>query len=120
MVLSEEINQAELAQRVSEILHCLGIGNTLRGHRYLAHMLMRVVPDPKWLDLITKQLYPETSSKFGVSKGSVERAARTAISICWGGPGRSAFMQMAYHNLDKRPSVSEFLDIIADHIRRTS
>ena len=108
MVLSEEINQAELAQRVSEILHCLGIGNTL------------VVPDPKWLDLITKQLYPETSSKFGVSKGSVERAARTAISICWGGPGRSAFMQMAYHNLDKRPSVSEFLDIIADHIRRTS
>ena len=119
-MLSEQMDQAELAQRVSGELRRLGIGSTLRGYNYLAYMLMQVVPDQKQLDLITKNLYPRTSNNFGTSKGSVERAARTAVSVCWSGPGRSALTQMACHELGKRPTVSEFLDIVADYIRRTS
>lgn len=120
MILSEQMGQAELARRVSEALHCLGIGNTLRGRNYLAYMLMQVVPDPTQLNLITKNLYPETGNHFGVSNGSMERAARTAISVCWRGPGRDVLANMACLSLDKRPTVSEFLDIVADYIRRTS
>lgn len=118
-MISEEMSQAELARRVSEALRSLGIGNTLHGYKYLAYMLMQVVPDPKQLDLITKSLYPRTGSNFGVSKESIERAARTAINTCWKGPGRYMLIQMAYYNLDNRPTVSEFLDIVADYIRRT-
>lgn len=120
MVLSEQMGQAELARRISEELHRLGIRNTLHGYNYLAYMLMQVVPDPKQLDLITKNLYPKAGNNFGVSKESIERAARTAISTCWKGPGRYVLIQMAYHSLDNRPTVSEFLDIVADYIRRTS
>lgn len=120
MVLPEQMDQTELARRVSGELRHLGIGSTLLGYHYLAYMLMQIVSDPKQLDLITKNLYPMTANNFGVARGSVERDARTAVSICWKGPGRSALIQMAFHNLDKRPTVSEFLDIVADYIRRTS
>ena len=120
MILSEQMSQAELARRVLEELHRLGIRSTLRGHKYLAYMLMQVVSDPKQLDLVTKNLYPKTGSIFGVSMESTERAARTAISICWGGLGRYFLIQMACSSLDKRPTVSEFLSIVGDYIRRTS
>lgn len=112
--------QQELAGRIRRELRRLGILGHLRGYYYLTYMLIQVVPDPAQLELVTKHLYPETGESFGVSAASVERAARTSVAICWKGTGRNLLDQMADRRLDRRPTISEFLDIVADHIRRSA
>lgn len=114
-----EKEATELANRIKEELRRLYIPGHVHGFQYLTYMLLDVIPNPSRLDLITKNLYPDTGNAFGVSAGSVERAIRTAIAICWRSKGRETLDQMACHPLDERPTATEFIDIVADYIRRT-
>lgn len=110
----------KLANRIRTELRRLCISGHLRGYHYLVYMLLQVVLDPNRLMLITKSLYPDTGYHFGVSAASVERGTRTSISNCWNRGGRDALDQMACRHLIEYPTVSEFIDIVADYIRRTS
>lgn len=116
---SPEKEKFELENRIRSELRHLHIPGYVHGFRYLTYMLLEVVPDPSRLTLITKNLYPDAGNTFGVSTGSVERDIRTAISICWRSKGRETLAQMACHHLDERPTATEFIDIVADYIRRT-
>ena len=108
-----------LTDRITLELRRLCIPGCLRGFKYLAYMLAQAVPDQNRLVLITKNLYPDTGRSFGVSAASLERAVRTAISSGWKRGGRSVLEEMACCSLSTRPTASQFLDIVADYIRRT-
>lgn len=120
MLTLHQAQGAELSERIMEELRRLCIPGRLRGFAYLTYMLGRTVPDQDQLRLITKNLYPDTGRRFGVSTGSVERNARTAIIGSWMRGGRSVLEDMACCPLEQRPTVSQFLDIVAAYIRRTS
>lgn len=109
--------QSELSNRIGQELRRLRILTHLRGYYYLTYILLQVVPDPGWLILVTKNLYPETGRAFGVSPGRVERTVRTAVSRCWEHGGRDVLNQMADCHLVKRPTNTEFIGIVADYIR---
>ena len=65
------------------LLRALGVSGKLAGFQPAAYMVERGRSDPRHLRLITKRLYQETASKFGVSAASVERNLRTVIHCCW-------------------------------------
>lgn len=111
---------AALTNRIKKELRRLCISGHLRGYHYLTYMLLQVVRDPDRLMMITRSLYPDTGRCFGVSAANVERSSRTCITTCWNRGGRSALDQMAFHHLTECPTASEFIDIVADYIRRTS
>ena len=117
---SPEKEKAELADRVKSDLRRLHIPGTVRGFNYLLYILLEVVPNPSQLTLVTESLYPSTARAFGVTSSSVERAIRTAVSICWRCGGREVLEQMALHHLSGRPTAMQFIDIVSDHIRRTA
>ncbi len=114
-----EKEKTELINRIRSELLRLHIPGNVRGFDYLTHALLEVVPNPRQIMLITKNLYPYIARVFGVSCASVERANRTAISICWKSRGREVLDQMACHHLAERPTAAEFIVIVADYIRRT-
>ena len=111
---------ANRSDQIARELRRLSIPGRLRGFSYLTYMLDRVIPDQNQLYLVTKGLYPDTGRHFGVSAGSVERNVRTAIFNGWKRGGQAALEEMACHPLAKPPTISEFLDIVASHIRHTN
>lgn len=118
--LSQPLPEKELTSRITMELRRLCIPGHVRGFTYLISILLAVIPDPSRLALVTKSLYPDVARTCGVTCSSVERALRTAISISWLNGGREVLEEMACHCLKKRPTTTEFLDIVADYIRHTS
>lgn len=110
----------KLTNRIKEELRRLCLPGHLRGYHYLVYMLLQVIPDPGRIMLITKNLYPDTGRHFGISAAGVERSIRTSVSKCWNSEGRNVLEQMACRRLTKYPTSCEFIDIVADYIRRTS
>lgn len=109
-----------LSARIAFELRRLRISGHLLGSGYLAYMLGLVVPDPGQLNLITKNLYPETGRHYGATLASVERNVRHAVHSGWEKGGGGVLEEMADAPLERCPTVSEFLHIVADYIRRTS
>lgn len=120
MPASPQLSSVSLSDRIARELRRLCVPGHLKGSGYLAYMLDRAIPDKNQLDLITKNLYPDTGQHFGVSAGSVERNVRTAICSSWKRGGQVVLEEMAEHPLGEPPTSSEFLDIVSDYIRRTS
>lgn len=99
------------------LLRALGVSGKLAGFQPAAYMVERIRSDPEHLRLITKRLYRETARKFGVSAASVERNLRTVIRCCWRRTGPVLLEQLAGTALWAPPTNSEFLDLLASHLR---
>lgn len=64
---------------------------------------------------ITKDIYPELSTKYDISIYSVERNIRTIIEACWKN-NKEYVRQIVGYNCTKCPSNSEFIDAMAYYI----
>lgn len=100
------------------VLRGLGVTGRLVGFRYTIFMVERVVENPDQILLITKRLYPDTGRRFGVSAGSVERAVRNLIRFCWDWTDHSYLEQIAGTPLQRAPTNSDFIDMLAGYLRR--
>ena len=118
-VMIAQERDMRLANRINETLRCLHITGNLLGFYYLVLSIEETVPNPMRIQLITKDLFVDVARYYEVSPASVDRDVRTAINICWTRGGKEALDEMACCHLIKRPSPSEFIDIVADYIRRT-
>lgn len=114
------LDNTELSIRVERELRRLRIPGTMKGLYYLSHAVSQCVSDPKRIQYITKDLYPETADLYGTEPRWVERVMRTAIRHSWANGGKETLLQMAGYHLEKCPSNAEFIDIVAFYIRSTS
>ena len=110
---------SRLTARINEELRGLGITGNLRGFYYLVLAIEETVPNPFRIQLITKDLYVDIARYYQVTPASVERSVRTAVNICWGRGGKEKLCQLACRQLTERPSPAQFIDTLADYIRRT-
>lgn len=94
------------------LLRRLGVNATYRGFRPTADAVLLCTQRPESLVLVTKILYPEIAKKYGTTWMSVERNIRTLSGVVWKKePALLAFL--AGTALERRPSASEFIDILA-------
>lgn len=109
-----------LAVRVTTILRDLGIPANLVGFRYIREAIIIAVKNPRVIDAITKELYPDVAKHFGTTSSRVERGMRHAITVaCDRGDVELLHKYFGYtvaKHHDK-PTNSEFVAIIADSIR---
>lgn len=113
-----EEEQDGLLEEIDMCLRQLGIPGTIKGHRYLTVAIGQVAVDPQRLDFITKELYPDIAKMFDSSRWRVERAIRTAIKRCWERGGRKELEKLAGFHLQRKPTNSEFIDLVASYFRR--
>lgn len=117
-VADQEKESLERPLDAERLLRCLGATGKLVGFRYVIFMVEQVSEDPERIQLITKRLYPETGRRFDVSAVSVERAVRNLIRFCWAWTDHSFLEHIAGTALQRAPSNSEFIDMLAGYLRQ--
>lgn len=105
---------------LKRLLNRLAIPPTYLGHSYTLEAVSIVLQKEAALTALTKELYPEVAQKFGVSAHSVERALRTAVDQCWTNGGRELLEDIAGRRLKLKPTVGEFIAILADYMDNSS
>lgn len=117
-VPDEEKNSIEMPLDAERLLRGLGVTGRLVGFRYTVYMAEQVLEEPDKILLITKRLYPDTGRHFGVSPGSVERAVRNLIHFCWEWTDHAFLEHIAGVTLERAPTNSAFIDMVAGYLRR--
>lgn len=119
-VSMEKQHRRPLNEEVTGILHQIGIPAHIKGYLYLRDAILMVVEDIDLLGSITKILYPEIAVLFDTTASRVERAIRHAIEVAWSRNNVDIIKKFFGYTIDAekgKPTNSEFIAMIADHLR---
>ena len=111
---------ADLEGDVTKIIHQIGVPAHIKGYRYLRSAIMMAVRDTRVISEVTKTLYPSVAKEFDTTSSRVERAIRHAIEVAWDRGDvdvLNSFFGYTVQNSKGKPTNSEFIAMIADHLR---
>lgn len=120
---AEVPNDTDLEVAVTEIIHQVGIPAHIKGYHYLRTAIMLSVNNDEMINSITKLLYPTIAKTYQTTSSRVERAIRHAIEIAWDRGNIDVldkFFSYTVHTSRGKPTNSEFIALIADHLRLKS
>ena len=120
MIESTQMRQEELVNRVTNMLHEIGIPAHIKGYHYLRDAIMMSVEDMDVLNAITKILYPTVAKKYQTTSSRVERAIRHAIEVAWSRGKLDTLDELFVYTVSNgkgKPTNSEFIALIADTIQ---
>ena len=112
--------QKNLHTTVTALMHEIGVPPHIKGYQYLREAIIMAVQDSKAVESITKVLYPEVAKKFRTTPSRTERAIRHAIEIAWDRGDIEIFKKYFGNTISPmkgKPTNSEFIAMLADHIR---
>lgn len=112
--------QSSLENRVTDLLHEMGIPAHIKGYHYLRDSIMMAVEDMDVLNAITKILYPTVAKKYQTTSSRVERAIRHAIEVAWSRGKLDTIEELFGYTVSNgkgKPTNSEFIALIADTIQ---
>ena len=104
---------------IQETLRLFGITRCYKGFKRTAFAVALAVAEEDRLEAVTKEIYMETASHFNCKWTAVERNIRTAVARAWK-INRSLLCEMAGYPLACSPTASEYIEIIASYIVRSS
>lgn len=112
--------EQNLENRVTNMLHEIGIPAHIKGYHYLRDSIIMAVEDMDVLNAITKVLYPTVAKKYQTTSSRVERAIRHAIEVAWS-RGKVDILDDLFgytiSNGKGKPTNSEFIALVADTIQ---
>lgn len=109
-----------LENRVTDMLHEIGIPAHIKGYHYLRDAIIMAVDDMDVLNAITKVLYPTVAKKYQTTSSRVERAIRHAIEVAWNRGKLDTLDRLFGYTVSNgkgKPTNSEFIALIADTIQ---
>ncbi len=112
--------EEDLENRVTNMLHEIGIPAHIKGYHYLRDAIMMAVEDMDVLNAITKVLYPTVAKKYQTTSSRVERAIRHAIEVAWNRGKLDTLDELFGYTVSTgkgKPTNSEFIALIADTIQ---
>ena len=124
LVSEDEVQRNKsLQEKVTEIIHEVGVPAHIKGYQYLREAILIAVEDMDVINAVTKVLYPEVARRYNTTPSRVERAVRHAIETAWDrGDLETLQRYFGYtvSNTKGKPTNSEFIAMIADRIRLQS
>ncbi len=114
------INDRDLKQAITSLLHSLGIPSHIKGYIYIRDGINIMYNNPSLIGAITKELYPEIASRYDTTSSRVERAIRHAIEVSWSRGDYDLMETIFGHSVDydrAKPTNSEFIATLADKLR---
>ena len=100
---------------IYNILYSLGITATYVGFFHTSYAVYLAVQQPERLLLVTKWIYPDVAKQYHTDWRNVERNIRTVAGIAWKCHS-DTLSSIAHFNLERRPSNSQFIAILAFHV----
>ncbi|MBO5973967.1 MAG: sporulation transcription factor Spo0A [Clostridia bacterium] len=116
----KRFKDASIEMQVTNIMHRIGVPAHITGYHFLRAAILIAVNDDNKLTSVTKVLYPEVAKQFNTSASRVERAMRHAVEVAWDRGDvevLSGFFGYTVNSQKGKPTNSEFISLIADHIR---
>ena len=116
----EKVQAGSLENRVTNMLHEIGIPAHIKGYHYLRDAIIMAVNDMDVLNAITKILYPTVAKKYQTTSSRVERAIRHAIEVAWSRGKLDTLDELFGYTVSTgkgKPTNSEFIALIADTIQ---
>ena len=116
----ENVRTGSLENRVTNMLHEIGIPAHIKGYHYLRDAIIMAVNDMDVLNAITKILYPTVAKKYQTTSSRVERAIRHAIEVAWSRGKLDTLDELFGYTVSTgkgKPTNSEFIALIADTIQ---
>ncbi|MCI5823089.1 MAG: sporulation transcription factor Spo0A [Pararoseburia sp.] len=110
----------ELDKIITNSLVTLGVPAQLNGYKYLRVAIRLVVEDPTVVSAVTKKIYPVIADMYKASAPSVERAIRHAVEVSWNRGNVQEMDRLFGYTINHekgKPTNSEYIAMIADHIR---
>ncbi len=114
------VQKGSLENRVTNMLHEIGIPAHIKGYHYLRDAIIMAVNDMDVLNAITKILYPTVAKKYQTTSSRVERAIRHAIEVAWSRGKLDTLDELFGYTVSTgkgKPTNSEFIALIADTIQ---
>ena len=87
---------------------------------YLREAITMIFNNVELLGSITKVLYPDIAKKFNTTPSRVERAIRHAIEVAWSRGNIDSISELFGYTVSStkaKPTNSEFIAMVADHLR---
>ena len=103
-------------EEIAKLLRSIGASGRLIGFNYVVFIVYNILQKPDEHYWVTKCAYPETAKYYHVTPQSVERAIRTVIATVWDRYDHSDLNRVAGIELEKIPTNSEFIDILAAYL----
>ena len=106
--------------KISNLLHNLGIPSHIRGYQYIRDGILMIYNNNKYINFITKEIYPELEIKYNTTPSRVERAMRHAIEISWERGDVELMDDLFGHSVNferSKPTNAEYLNTLADRMR---
>ena len=116
----KSLDDANIEIQVTNIMHRIGVPAHINGYHFLRAAIILAAEDMKYVNSVTKILYPEVARLFDTSASRVERAMRHAVEVAWDRGDvdvLNSFFGYTVSHLKGKPTNSEFISLIADHIR---
>lgn len=117
--LNDNNGNDDLEDRITNILHEVGIPAHIKGYTYLRTGIMQTYGNPDYIGRITKVLYPEIAKKYKTTGSRVERAIRHAIEVAWTRGNIDTIDDIFGYTISAskaKPTNSEFIAMIADYL----
>ena len=114
-----EEHAVALKNRVTAVIHEIGVPAHIKGYQYLREAIIIAVNDIEVINAVTKVLYPAVAKRFATTPSRVERAIRHAIEVAWDrGDLETLQKYFGYtvSNAKGKPTNSEFIAMIADRL----
>ena len=117
--VAPEEHAVTLKNRVTAVIHEIGVPAHIKGYQYLREAIIIAVNDMEVINAVTKVLYPAVAKRFATTPSRVERAIRHAIEVAWDrGDLETLQKYFGYtvSNAKGKPTNSEFIAMIADRL----
>jgi two-component system response regulator (stage 0 sporulation protein A) len=112
--------QKSIEQEVTDMLAKMGVRRNLMGFNYLRDAIILCVDTPKFINNITKDLYPAIARIHTTTDSKVERAMRHSIESAFS-TGNLAYIDSIFKHIvnpnKSKVTNSEFTATIADMLR---
>ena len=105
-----QIESSQYEKLAQWLLMKLGITANYRGFHYIARAMYLISEDMERLLSVSKLLYPDIGKEYHTDWRAVEHSIRTVVKKLWR-TNASFLCYIADCNLQKRPTVGEFLAI---------
>lgn len=116
----QTVDENFLRKEITKLLHSLSMPAHVLGYEYTREAIFIALGNKDILRSITKGLYPAVAQAFNTTPSRVERAIRHAVELAWdrGDLGTlQKFFGFTTSPKKGKPTNSEFLSALADHLR---
>lgn len=115
--------EREERNRITSVLHNLGIPANLLGYTYLTEAILIFVQESEIPHNMSRELYPKIAKKYNTTSTRIDRTIRYAIEVAWRHEDNKLAEEIFSHTIffnECNPTNRQFIAMLSEYLRSHS